>query len=110
MADMNLFQQFLFYFQENGGYVFAQFIRHFLISIYGVLFASIVGIPIGILISKKMRLADWVIRFANIIQTIPSLAMISILMIGMGLGVNVVILTIFLYSLLPIIKNTFADI
>ncbi|EAG3053731.1 ABC transporter permease, partial [Listeria monocytogenes] len=78
MADMNLFQQFLFYFQENGGYVFDQFIRHFLISIYGVLFASIVGIPIGILISKKMRLADWVIRFANIIQTIPSLAMISI--------------------------------
>lgn len=107
MADMNLFQQFLFYFQENGGYVFAQFIRHFLISIYGVLFASIVGIPIGILISKKMLLADWVIRFANIIQTIPSLAMISILMIGMGLGVNVVILTIFLYSLLPIIKNTY---
>ncbi|WP_426097098.1 ABC transporter permease, partial [Escherichia coli] len=44
---------------------------------------------------------------ANIIQTIPSLAMISILMIGMGLGVNVVILTIFLYSLLPIIKNTY---
>ncbi|HCE11519.1 MULTISPECIES: ABC transporter permease [unclassified Enterococcus] len=107
MADMNLFQQFVFYFQENGGYVFTQFLRHFLISIYGVLFAAIAGIPIGILISKKMRLADWVIRFANIIQTIPSLAMISILMIGMGLGVNVVILTIFLYSLLPIIKNTY---
>lgn len=107
MADMNLFQQFVFYFQENGGYVFTQFLRHFLISIYGVLFAAITGIPIGILISKKMRLADWVIRFANIIQTIPSLAMISILMIGMGLGVNVVILTIFLYSLLPIIKNTY---
>ena len=52
-------------------------------------------------------MADWVIRIANIIQTIPSLAMISILMIGMGLGVNVVILTIFLYSLLPIIKNTY---
>lgn len=107
MTDMNLFQQFMAYFQENGGYVFAQFVRHFLISIYGVLFAAIVGIPLGILISKKMRLADWVIRVANIIQTIPSLAMISILMIGMGLGVNVVILTIFLYSLLPIIKNTY---
>ena len=83
------------------------FVRHFLISIYGVLFAAIVGIPLGIWISKKMRMADWVIRIANIIQTIPSLAMISILMIGMGLGVNVVILTIFLYSLLPIIKNTY---
>lgn len=107
MNDMNLFQQFIAYFQENGGYVFAQFVRHFLISIYGVLFAAIVGIPLGIWISKKMRMADWVIRIANIIQTIPSLAMISILMIGMGLGVNVVILTIFLYSLLPIIKNTY---
>ena len=107
MNDMNLFQQFIAYFQENGGYVFAQFVRHFLISISGVLFAAIVGIPLGIWISKKMRMADWVIRIANIIQTIPSLAMISILMIGMGLGVNVVILTIFLYSLLPIIKNTY---
>lgn len=107
MNDMNLFQQFIAYFQENGGYVFAQFVRHFLISIYGVLFAAIVGIPLGIWISKKMRMADLVIRIANIIQTIPSLAMISILMIGMGLGVNVVILTIFLYSLLPIIKNTY---
>ena len=107
MNDMNLFQQFIAYFQENGGYVFAQFVRHFLISIYGVLFAAIVGIPLGIWISKMMRMADWVIRIANIIQTIPSLAMISILMIGMGLGVNVVILTIFLYSLLPIIKNTY---
>ena len=107
MNDMNLFQQFIAYFQENGGYVFAQFVCHFLISIYGVLFAAIVGIPLGIWISKKMRMADWVIRIANIIQTIPSLAMISILMIGMGLGVNVVILTIFLYSLLPIIKNTY---
>jgi osmoprotectant transport system permease protein len=107
MNDMNLFQQFIAYFQENGGYVFSQFLRHFLISIYGVLFAAIVGIPLGILISKKTKLADWVIRLANIIQTIPSLAMVSILMIGMGLGVNVVILTIFLYSLLPIIKNTY---
>ncbi|MGX7352267.1 glycine betaine/carnitine/choline transport system permease protein opuCD [Enterococcus canis] len=104
---MNLLQQFIYYFQENGGYVFSQFLRHFLISIYGVVFAAIVGIPIGILISRRRKLANWVIRLANIIQTVPSLAMISILMIGLGLGVNVVIVTVFLYSLLPIIKNTY---
>lgn len=107
MQDMNLFNQFIYYFQENGGYVFSQFMRHFLISIYGVLFAAIVAIPLGIFISKRMKLANWVIRIANLIQTIPSLAMVSILMIGMGLGVNVVIFTVFLYSLLPIIKNTY---
>ncbi|MGG5302621.1 ABC transporter permease [Enterococcus pernyi] len=107
MENMNWLEQFIYYFQENGTYVFSQFLRHFLISIYGVLFAAIVGIPVGILISRKRKLANWVIRFTNIIQTIPSLAMISILMIGLGLGVNVVIVTVFLYSLLPIIKNTY---
>lgn len=107
MDKMNLFQQFVYYFQENGAYVFSQFIRHFLISIYGVFFAAVVAIPIGILISRKRKLANWVIRLANIIQTVPSLAMLSILMIGLGLGVNVVIVTVFLYSLLPIIKNTY---
>ena len=104
---MNVFQQFFYYFQENGSYIFAQFIRHFLISIYGVLFAAVVGIPVGIMISRRRKLANWVIRLANIIQTIPSLAMISILIIGLGLGVNVVIVTVFLYSLFPIIKNTY---
>ncbi|GGI64978.1 ABC transporter permease [Enterococcus alcedinis] len=107
MADLNLFQQFLLYFNENGGYVFTQFVRHFLISFYGVLFAAIVGIPLGIFISRRVTLADWVMRIANLIQTIPALAMVSILMLGLGLGVNVVIVTVFLYSLLPIIKNTY---
>nr|WP_175401317.1 ABC transporter permease [Enterococcus mundtii] len=107
MENMNWLEQFIYYFQENGTYVFSQFLRHFLISIYGVLFAAIIGIPVGILISRKRKLANWLIRFTNIIQTIPSLAMVSILMIGLGLGVNVVIVTVFLYSLLPIIKNTY---
>ncbi len=107
MNNMNLFQQFIYYFQQNGDYVFQQFIRHFLISIYGVLFAAVIGIPIGIMISRKRKLANWIIRLANIIQTVPSLAMLSILMLGLGLGVNTVVVTVFLYSLLPIIKNTY---
>ena len=57
-----------------------------LISIYGVIFAAIVGIPIGIMISRKRSLANWIIRLANIIQTVPALAMLSILMLGMGLA------------------------
>ncbi|MDN6291840.1 MAG: ABC transporter permease [Tetragenococcus halophilus] len=104
---MNLMQQFIYYFQENGSYVFSQFVRHFLISIYGVIFAAIIGIPIGIIIARRTTLASWVVRVANIIQTVPQLAMVSILMFAFGLGVNVVIITVFLYSLLPIIKNTY---
>ncbi|MFC4774262.1 ABC transporter permease [Ruoffia tabacinasalis] len=107
MDSMNLFEQFIYYFSMNGSYVLGQFWRHFLISIYGVIFASIVGIPIGIWIAHNRKMSTWVIGVANVLQTIPSLAMMSIIMLAVGLGVNTVIVTIFLYSLLPIIKNTY---
>lgn len=107
MENLNVFEQIIYYLQQNSGYVLSQFVRHFLISIYGVLFAAILGIPLGIFISRKAKLADWVIGAANVIQTIPSLAMVSILMLGLGLGVNTVIVTVFLYSLLPIVSNTY---
>ncbi len=107
MKNMNLGQQLVEYFINNGMYVLQQFSRHFLISIYGVLIAAIVGVPIGIWISRSKKLSDVVIGIANVIQTIPSLAMLSIIMLGLGLGVNTVIVTVFLYSLLPIIKNTY---
>lgn len=102
--------EILQYYLNNGSYVMEQFLRHFLMSVYGVLFASLVGIPIAFFISKRKKMSKWVISLANIIQTIPSLAMLSILMIAMGLGPNTVVATIFLYSLLPIISNTYAGI
>lgn len=107
MKGMNLGQQLVEYFSNNGMYVLQQFSRHFLISIYGVLMAAIIGVPIGIWISRSRKLSNDVIGIANVIQTVPSLAMLSIIMLGLGLGVNTVIVTVFLYSLLPIIKNTY---
>ncbi|KRN07091.1 binding-protein-dependent transport systems inner membrane component [Liquorilactobacillus sucicola DSM 21376 = JCM 15457] len=107
MANLNTWEQFWYYLVNNGSYVLSQFVRHFLISIYGVLLAAIIGIPIGIIIARKRQLSAFVISVANVIQTVPSLAMLSIVMLGLGLGVNTVIFTVFLYSLLPIIKNTY---
>lgn len=110
MSQMNTFEQLVYYFSENGMYVLSQFWRHFLISIYGVLFAAILAIPLGFWISRHTKLAGWVIGIANVIQTIPSLALLSILMLGLGLGADTVIATVFLYSLLPIIKNTYTGV
>ncbi|MDO5708344.1 MAG: ABC transporter permease [Andreesenia angusta] len=110
MKDLSTFQQFIYYFEYNGIYVLEQFVKHFLISLYGVLFACIAGIPIGIYISNKRKIRNIIISIANIIQTIPSLAMVSMLIVVLGLGSNTVIFSIFLYSLLPIIKNTVTGI
>ncbi|WP_163653183.1 ABC transporter permease [Listeria sp. PSOL-1] len=107
---METLKQLINYYDTNGSYVLIEFWRHFLMSIYGVLFASIVAIPVGIYIARNKRLAGWVIQIANIIQTIPALAMLAVLMLIMGLGTNTVIIALFLYSLLPILKNTYTGI
>lgn len=110
LSGVNTFQQFMYYFQENGFYVLQLFTTHFLISVYGVLLATLFGIPIGIFIAKNMKLAGPIITLANIIQTIPALALMAMIMLVLGLGKTTVIVTVFLYSLLPIIKNTYTGI
>lgn len=107
---MDTLQGILDYYSQNGSYVWEQFYRHFLMSAYGVLFAAIIAIPLGIVIARYRRLSTWVLSLGNIIQTIPALAMLSVLMLVMGLGTNTVVLSLFLYSLLPILKNTYTGI
>ena len=107
---MELLRETLAYYSLNGSYVLEQFWKHFLISVCGVLLASAVAIPTGFLIARRGRLARWVVGTANVIQTVPSLALMSILMLGLGLGARTVIATVLLYSLLPIVRNTCAGI
>ncbi|MBC1545749.1 ABC transporter permease [Listeria sp. FSL L7-1435] len=107
---MDTLKQLIDYYQTNGNYVMEEFWRHFLMSAYGVIFAAIIAIPLGVYIARKKRLASWVIQIANIIQTIPALALLAVLMLIMGLGTNTVVLSLFLYSLLPILKNTYTGI
>lgn len=106
----NIITDFFNYFVVNGGYIFELFFNHLLMSVYGVIFASALGIPIGILIARFSRLSGLIITLTNIIQTIPVIAMLAIMMLVMGLGNTTVVVTVFFYALLPIIKNTYTGI
>lgn len=110
LSKLSTWEQFTYYFRENGMYVLEQFMSHFFISVYGVLLAALIGIPLGIIIAKTSKLAQPIMTLANIIQTIPALALMAMLMLVFGLGKTTVIITVFLYSLLPIIKNTYTGI
>ncbi|GAK04442.1 osmotically activated L-carnitine/choline ABC transporter, permease protein OpuCD [Geomicrobium sp. JCM 19037] len=103
-------ETFITYVSQNGFYIWEEFYRHFLMAAYGVLFASIVSIPVGILIARYGKLSSWVLTFGSIIQTIPVLGFMAITMVAMGLGTTTVITTVFFYSLLPIIQNTYVGI
>lgn len=104
---METVEQFIFYVSQNSGYIWEQFYRHFLMAAYGVLFSAIFSIPLGILIAKYGKLSSWVLAIGSIIQTVPALGAMAVIMIAMGLGTNTVIVTLMLYSILPITQNTY---
>jgi osmoprotectant transport system permease protein len=77
------------------------------------LLALAIGIPLGILISRRPILRKPVIAAANIIQTIPSLALFGFLLPAPWIGsraTRLAILALMLYALLPLIRNTYAGI
>lgn len=104
---MDTIQELIQYSTENSAYIWSEFYRHFLMAVYGVLFASIISVPLGILIAKYGKLSGWVLSLGSIIQTIPALGMMAVIMIVMGLGTNTAIVTLILYSILPITQNTY---
>ena len=110
MVLSNIFTELSTYYSNNFTYLLRLFFDHLLMSVYGVLFAAIIGIPLGILIARFGKLANPIITLANIIQTMPALALLAIFMLVMGLGQITVVFTVFLYALLPILKNTYAGI
>src|SRR5699024_11553460 len=72
--------------------------------------ALVVGIPLGILCTRSKLLETVILSLANVVQVIPSLALLAILMLFFGLGLNTVVIGLFLYSMLPIIRNTFVGL
>jgi osmoprotectant transport system permease protein len=92
------------------GKIFTVVMEHLQIAASGVVIAIFVGVTIGIILTKYRKIAGLVMSVTDIIQTIPTLALLSILMTILGLGDGTVITGLFLYSLLPIIRNTYVGI
>ncbi len=75
-----------------------------------MLFAIIVGLPLGILISRIRSLKAPVLGVANTLQTIPSLALLTFFLPLLGIGAKPAILALTLYALLPVVRNTYTGI
>jgi osmoprotectant transport system permease protein len=84
--------------------------RHIELTLLATIMAIMTGIPLGVYITWNKRMAAIVIGFANIIQTIPSLAILGFMIPLFGIGFKPAIAALFLYGLLPIIRNTYAGI
>ncbi|SMP58736.1 osmoprotectant transport system permease protein [Sphaerochaeta associata] len=84
--------------------------EHLTIVAISMVFAAIIGIALGVLSYWKPRVGRYIIGIAEIIQTIPSLALLALLMIIFGLGDLTMGVALVLYALLPIIRNTYTSL
>jgi osmoprotectant transport system permease protein len=103
---MNFIQQ---YGWEIGRLTF----EHLWLTVSAMLFATLIGLPLGILLTRKRRWARPILGVANVIQTVPSLALFGLLLPVPLLGDNAARLAIVAltgYALLPILRNTYVGI
>jgi osmoprotectant transport system permease protein len=86
--------------------------QHLLLTLSAVVLAILVAVPVGIVLTRRKRWAELVIGATGVIQTIPSLALLAFMipLPGLGLGARSAVAALFLYALLPIVRNTYAGI
>ncbi len=87
-----------------------QTLEHLWLTLLSVTLAVIAGLTLGILISRNRKIAGPVMAVVNGIQTVPSLALLGVLLPVVGIGAVPAIIALFLYALLPIVRNTYAGI
>ncbi len=88
-------------------------VEHLWLVVAAMSIAVVIGIPLGIALVERRAMRRWVLGVANVIQTVPSLALFGILipvpLLG-GIGSSTAIVALTLYALLPILRNTLAGI
>ena len=90
--------------------VISAMLTHLQISFTGVVLACAAGLPLAALMVKREKLSKFIFAIIDGIQTIPTLAMLTFVMLIFGLNDKTVITSIFLYSLFPVIRNTYAGL
>lgn len=107
MERLGIFWQFL---ADNRSKLLEQVLEHVGLTFLSLLLAAAVAIPLGIYITRHKRLAAGVLGVAGVLQTIPSIALLGFMIPLLGIGLKPAIFALFLYALLPIIRNTYTGI
>ncbi|MDV6378680.1 ABC transporter permease/substrate-binding protein [Sporosarcina sp. GW1-11] len=101
---------FLEVFQDRRGQLLSALIEHIQISLIALLFAVLIAIPLGIYLTNRRKIAESVIGASAVLQTIPSLALLGLLIPLFGIGKVPAIIALVAYALLPILRNTYTGI
>ncbi len=98
------------YFVNNLNLILKLTLEHIKITVVAVSISTVIGVAMGILITRFRRASTPVIGIAGIIYTIPSLALFGMLIPFIGIGIKPALIALILYSQLALIRNTFVGI
>lgn len=101
---------FIDYLTENWPEILSLTGEHIRLTATALFFALLIGVPTGILIADVKKLNKPVLAVANVLQAIPSMALLGFAIPLLGIGSLPAVVVVILYSLLPIIKNTYTGL
>jgi osmoprotectant transport system permease protein len=84
--------------------------EHVKLVAWGLLLAILVGLPLGVLATRSPLLARLALGAASLVQTVPSLALLAFLIPLVGIGAVPTLIALFVYALLPIVRNTYVGL
>ncbi len=97
-------------FQDRSGDLVTALIEHMQLSFIALLIAALIAVPLGIYLAERPKIAEPIIQITAIFQTIPSLAILGLLIPIVGIGTIPAIVALFIYALLPILRNTYTGL
>lgn len=108
VGDQGFFAFFWSHRDQMAGFL----AEHVLLTAIAVALAVLFAVPLGILLTRRETFAGPILGATGILQTIPSLALLALMIPipGLGLGARSAIAALFLYALLPIVRNTYTGI
>ncbi len=84
--------------------------RHLLLAGASLLAAVLIAVPLGLALERRRASAEAVIRAVGLLQTVPGIALLAFMIPLLGIGVVPALAALFLYSLFPILRNTFTGV
>lgn len=95
------------FFQQHGAEILSKSLEHLYISAIALIIGIAVAVPLGVLLTRFPKVATIVIGLSSALQTVPSLALLALMIPLFGVGKLPAIIALFIYSLLPILRNTY---
>ncbi|WP_442760852.1 ABC transporter permease [Paucilactobacillus nenjiangensis] len=95
------------FFQTNGAELLVKIWQHIYLSFVSLGLGIIVAVPVAVGLTRAKKLAGFVIGLASVLQTVPSMALLALMIPIFGIGSFPAIVSLFIYSLLPILRNTY---